>query len=107
MPNANIIGLKELSELLEANNNTAGLSRLNSTVAAELQGPATLGEPGWDSDVNVIEEVVNAFLAKFARSAMHTSCKHPSADSVPDAIFRDSPTGSGLTRRFHSLVDFG
>ena len=84
LPNADDTGSKELSELPEADDNTAGPSRPNGTVVAEPQGPTTLGEPGRDSDGDVVEEVVNAFLAEFAGSATHTGREHPSADSAPD-----------------------
>ena len=50
----------------------------------EPQKPAASEEPGRDSDGDVVEEVVNAFLAEFADGATHTGLEHPSADSAPD-----------------------
>lgn len=50
----------------EADNaDTARLLRLNGTIVISLSGSAS-EEPGRDLDTDVVEEVINTFLAEFA-----------------------------------------
>ena len=85
LPNADSIISKESSGLLEAGNaDTAGLLIPNGAIVTGPQGPAASEEPGRDSDGDVVEEVVNTFLAELADSATHTSYEQSSADSAQD-----------------------
>lgn len=90
LPNA-ATGLREPSTPLAADNAT-GPSRLNGTVVIDMQGPAASEETGRDSDDDIVEEVVNAFLAELADSARHTGLEHPSANLALDTIPTSLPT---------------